>query len=1018
MEELRKQKRAQVIKVLLAVLAVFAFVLVCTDIGKTRPTTVNMQTIRSASAASSGEGATVVAERESDSLLFINSSGQLVGIFGLDDREAPINEAMGIHQSGNNVYVLGVKRAEDGEKIQTEAILKFDIAGGYLGTVWKQDFEASDIQVNPSVTDFTTDGDGNLILVRFNEQEMHSLDFDGNVTKVMLDGTEEQVLRESVYPENSISFEIHYDPQNDRCVVTDLLGELFVEQDGSGKAVLASTGDRRLAVQTLDVRDGRAVMYDETSHSLLRVDNLFGDMQFTELGTATWCDNLSINGDTATAIVDAGTVRIYDMTTGASHDLTEAPLAPAFCARMVALYASEVYLTILLVAFAIWWMVRTVTGGEYAKIRRAIVATAVGLICLFGMGFSAVGLFGITLSARQASMAQIVSQASVTSPAELGDAATNSAYRAMGTMPDDDGTDLMAVVYNVEGILASSFANSTGVQCSIYVLGDDGEVRYLFSNQRDSIALGEARGEEMASAVRNAINGANEHINTSYGHVKAYQFAHYGQVQIASYLDRGGREIVACVAPLIARDGTCITAIAVSCHLESLMESLLDNLWGYLLTFTMVAASVYIVFDELTRSGAAFLRYRELLADGKEWAENLLGRPVCFMLSLAFGMDSAFAVVIAKEMLAGGNLDSTAFVWGIPAFAIAMGTTVGSLVHVMLCTRMPARSYAVGMISLGIAAQILCFFAVVNKWFIVFVICKFITSASFATTSFVGKNLAGGTAGKDVGGAHMSLTVNRSAVGFASKGAAVVASVIGGALTAAGNEWVYLAEALVCLLTIPLVLLALPQGRIISKHGDQANLRNVFGFLTSPVMLATLVFAIFPTVLASGYKSYILPLFLDSAGVSKTDIASLFALGNVILYAFTDSLIPRRNRIGRWLLTCVGLVGLGVLFVLFSFNQSPTWAVVAVVVITLLSWLAGDWKHTGRFWAKKDYGFSYDQSQATLDIEGSIVKDAQAPALAGLLTFGTSACCLILGVILMISGGGYYLFTRQRRDQV
>ena len=194
MEELRKQKRAQVIKVLLAVLAVFAFVLVCTDIGKTRPTTVNMQTIRSASAASSGEGATVVAERESDSLLFINSSGQLVGIFGLDDREAPINEVMGIHQSGNNVYVLGVKRAEDGEKIQTEAILKFDIAGGYLGTVWKQDFEASDIQVNPSVTDFTTDGDGNLILVRFNEQEMHSLDFDGNVTNDIHFRREESLL--------------------------------------------------------------------------------------------------------------------------------------------------------------------------------------------------------------------------------------------------------------------------------------------------------------------------------------------------------------------------------------------------------------------------------------------------------------------------------------------------------------------------------------------------------------------------------------------------------------------------------------------------------------------------------------------------------------------------------------------------------------------------------------------------------------------------------------------------------
>ncbi len=32
-------------------------------------------------------------------------------------------------------------------------------------------------------------------------------------------------------------------------------------------------------------------------------------------------------------------------------------------------------------------------------------------------------------------------------------------------------------------------------------------------------------------------------------------------------------------------------------------------------------------------------------------------------------------------------------------------------------------------------------------------------------------------------------------------------------------------------------------------------------------------------------------LFLDASGVSKSEIANLFALGNVILYAFKDTLI-------------------------------------------------------------------------------------------------------------------------------
>jgi hypothetical protein len=430
----------------------------------------------------------------------------------------------------------------------------------------------------------------------------------------------------------------------------------------------------------------------------------------------------------------------------------------------------------------------------------------------------------------------------------------------------------------------------------------------------------------------------------------------------------------------------------------------------------MVVASVYIVFDELTRSGAAFLRYRELLADGKEWAENLLGRPVCFMLSLAFGMDSAFAVVIAKEMLAGGNLDSTAFVWGIPALAITVGTTIGTIIHAVMCSRVSGRAFAMPMMLLGIAAQALCFFAVMNNWFAVFVACKLVTSASFATIEFITKNLAGGTAGKDVGDAHLSLVVNRSSVNISGKGAAVVASVVGGALASIGNQWVYIAGALISVACVPLLLLALPKGRVISKHDDTANLKNVFAFLRSPIMLATLVFAIFPTVLAAGYKSYILPLFLSSAGVSKTDIASLFALGNVLLYGFTDSLITQRNARGRWVMTWVALIGLGVLFLLFSYNQSPTWAVVAVVVITVLSWLAGDWKHTARWWAKKDYGFSFDQSQAVLNLEASVVKNVQAPVLAALLSLGASTACLILGILFCVSGVGYYLPTRKRGD--
>ncbi|MEE1158677.1 MAG: MFS transporter [Atopobiaceae bacterium] len=1015
MDKPHNPKRARILKIVLFVLALGAFVMICTDIGQTPAAAFGPERCEDASVASSNENGTVIAVNNGERLLFIDPDGQLVGVYGLDDEGAPITEALVIHQAGTDVYVAGTKHAGDGENIKTEGVLKFSMKGDYLGAVWKKDYEEGDIHVSPSISDITTDDEGDLMLVQFGQQKMHTILFKGTVTKVAQGGADEQVLREAVYPSDSFPYDIRYDPASNRCAMTDIYGNLFVEPDDGDESVPVSTGDRTLMIQAFDIRGDMAVMYDENSHALVRADNLYGDIQLRDLYSTDHCVSVEISGDTVTTVLETGVVRTYDLASGSMHDLTEAPLITSFAVRTMALLLSKVYLVILLIVLAIWWFVHSIGSGHRSKVRRAIVATAVSLICMIAMLFHLVDLFSATVSSRHQSMSQIVSQVSVTSPAELGDAATNESKRAQGLIEaSDDGEDLSTIILNVEGILASSFANNNGVQCTLYTITEDGEIRYLFSNHRDSIVMGPARGDDIASAVSTVIVTANKHEGE--GLEKAYFFAHDGEVQSVTRRDKSGHDVLSCVAPLIAKDGTCCTAIEVSCHAESMLHSIVDNMLSILLVFLMATATIYVLSDEAIRSGSAFLRYRSLRDQGVEWAETLLGRPLCFVVNIAFGMDAAFAVVIAKEMLAGSGLDSTAFVWGVPALAITLGTTFGTIIHALLCSRVSGRSFALPMLLLGILSQILCFFAVMNNWFVVFLACKLVSSASFATTEFVSKNLAGSTAGKDLGDKHLSLVVNRSSVNIAGKGAAVVASVVGGALASVGNQWVYIAGCLVSVAAIPLLLLALPKGRVISTHGDEANLQNVIRFLCSPIMLATLFFAIFPTVLASGYKSYILPLFLDSVGVSKTDIASLFALGNVILYGFTDTLITHRNARGRWVMTWVALIGLGVLFALFSYNQSPTWAVVAVVVITVLAWLAGDWKHTARWWAKKDYGFSFDQSQATLNLEAAVVKNAQAPVLAALLSLGASTCCLILGIFFCISGVCYYFPTRKRGD--
>ena len=241
MDKPRKPHYARVIKIVLFVLALGAFVMVCTDIGQTKAAAFGPERCEDVSLASSNENGTVIAADSGDRLLFLNPDGQLVGVYGLDDEGAPVTEASAIHQAGNDVYVAGIKHAEDGENIKTEGVLKFNMKGDYLGTAWKKDYEKGDVHVSPSISSITTDDDGNLILVQFGQQKMQTVTLAGTVTQVAQGGANEQVLREAVYPHNSFPYGICYDPTSSRCAMTDIYGKLFVEQGDNNELVPVST---------------------------------------------------------------------------------------------------------------------------------------------------------------------------------------------------------------------------------------------------------------------------------------------------------------------------------------------------------------------------------------------------------------------------------------------------------------------------------------------------------------------------------------------------------------------------------------------------------------------------------------------------------------------------------------------------------------------------------------------------------------------------------------------------------
>ncbi len=252
----------------------------------------------------------------------------------------------------------------------------------------------------------------------------------------------------------------------------------------------------------------------------------------------------------------------------------------------------------------------------------------------------------------------------------------------------------MAITLNIEGIATSSFANDSGVLCTLYTIDESGEVLSLISNERSSVVMDAVRSDDIKNAVNTMIQKVNEHEAVYKGPEKAYYFARDGEVQTVTRRSMKGREVVSCIAPLIAKDGTCCTALEVSCHVESFLSTMMDGIAGTLLLFLMTVVSIVIISDEVIRLGTVYLRYRRMREEGVEWAEILMGRPLSFTINLAFSMDAAFAVVVAKDMLASSGMESTPILLGIPTFAITMGAAIGTLVLVwrsfrFSCLRFP-----------------------------------------------------------------------------------------------------------------------------------------------------------------------------------------------------------------------------------------------------------------------------------------------------------------------------------------
>jgi hypothetical protein len=266
------------------------------------------------------------------------------------------------------------------------------------------------------------------------------------------------------------------------------------------------------------------------------------------------------------------------------------------------------------------------------------------------MGGHLLVTFTISSQGRSSQVKQSALYMASQAPGTIGDAAQREAQRTFGTLaPDENMTDYLILRRDVESLVQSYYQSSQGVQVTIYAISpDSSDVRYLLSTTRDVVSGGKVTDQGLVDELNGLATKAREAQGDALE-----KASKVGEEEL--FLEGGRKDkssvMLGYTVPLIASDGSCQAVAELSFQGETFFQHLMENFYSTLFTLGLIAIGIYLISDEVMHSGHAWLTYRSLRERGEESAHALLARPFLYLTNVASGIDTALAVVIAKEML-------------------------------------------------------------------------------------------------------------------------------------------------------------------------------------------------------------------------------------------------------------------------------------------------------------------------------------------------------------------------------
>lgn len=985
MEQLRailEYLRRVRLRAILVVLAIVAGLVCLATIGTTLPLSpFEPIGLDGPTVVDSDGNHTAIVDTESRRILILNKNRKLTGIVDCDELNSPIEAVIDVCVTDKTLYVAGAKYQDDSTTIARERIVAYDMSGRSEQLVYE--LERSNDQT-PSIKTMDSDGDGAYVVMARGSKANARASI---IELVRADrGSSQSIGLEEV--ELYAVHDLGYSSKRGELVSISVRG---VINDTYGASEDEDYPHEEFAFTSLDIADdGIVYVYDDVSGALYRMVENEEPEALTE---GPIYSSIHVNGETLSACtreenaVEIGSLDGTDLVRIDSVRLSRALASMTFLVLACRIYLA-LFITVVLIRAA--W--NRISSGRIAGMNALIASAVVVFAVSLAITYISYGSYQSRLITRTNEIATFADYLEATSD-KLSESMEQLGDRSTLRKESDNLIETYTHVAEIDelaGNLASAATqNGIGTYIVAYAADDQG-VYYLFDSSFEHVMGTSDISSTSAEAIAKIFD-----TNTSDSAI------HSGRALYDGTLFR--------LVRIPSSDGSrTVGVIEIGSRMRTFESSIQGEQIETILALLVMVMVLYLTYTELHECVLCFISYRELRHHHDAIA--ILTRPFSFCVTILSSIDAVMSTLIARSLIASSGLPRSSLMLALPAMMMGIGLALGQAIYSLLGSRVVIRKLMMrGAIAMTAAALLTAGTVFVgNFWAYCFAkLCMAIPFGLLYTLSYSLPRRADADEVRILAAGGIKRT---------DTSAAALGTVAGGyAAQNLGNPWVYILVPSVSVVVFALAASLLPN----SKHPledenevDESDPQAMMTLVTNKQTLSIILFVMLPSILCAGYNSFMFPLFSADLGLKTSSINNLFVLGQIVVFVSIPLIELAEIELDKWRVAWLAIVGLGIVFLLFSFNTTLVWAVVTIALVGMLCKCSDGWK---ALWPRtaEELGLSTGLATGAMFAVRSILLIVQPLLLGFLLTASDRMAVIVIGLISSFCAVAFYRTTRQ-----